>query len=75
MEFINTQDNQANQQMGGLGSACVVGRLKMKTTQNLSLRNKDKEVLQKITEPFITPYNVNYTADSLFLFAYSFHVV
>ena len=61
--------------MGGLGSAWVAGRLKVKTTQNLSLRNKDKGILQHATEPFITTYNVNYKADSLFLFAYSFYVV
>jgi hypothetical protein len=41
MEFINTQDTQANQQMGGLGSAWVAGRLKVKTTPNLSLTNKE----------------------------------
>jgi hypothetical protein len=55
--------------MGGLGSAWVAGRLKVKTTQNLSLRNKDKGILKHDTEPFITTYNVNYKADSLFLFA------
>ncbi len=55
--------------------AWVAGRLKVKTTQNLSLRNKDKGILQHATEPFITTYNVNYKADSLFLFAYSFYVV